>query len=135
MTLYLINLNLMLFAKFGWSGSREEDFQIFQCILLFHNYLPLVEIGPVVLQKIFKICQCILLFLNYLPLEKNGAIHLNKLSFPSPYDALYQVWLKLAQWFWRRKWKCEKFTDRWTDDRRQANKKAHLSFQLRWAKK
>ena len=25
------------------------------------------------------------------------------------------VWLKLAQWFWRRRWKREKFTDRLTD--------------------
>ena len=26
---------------------------------------------------------------------------LNKLEYPSPYDALCQVWLKLIQWFWR----------------------------------
>ena len=42
------------------------------------------------------------LFRNYLPLEKNGALHLNKLESPSPKAALCQVWLKLAQWFWRR---------------------------------
>ena len=42
------------------------------------------------------------LFRNYLPLEKGGALHLNKLESPSPKDALCQVWLKLAQWFWRR---------------------------------
>ena len=41
-------------------------------------------------------------FVNYLPLEKDGAINLNKLESPSPKDALCQVWLKLAQWFWRR---------------------------------
>ena len=29
-------------------------------------------------------------------------LHLNKLESPSPKDALCQVWLKLAQWFWRR---------------------------------
>ena len=29
--------------------------------------------------------------------------HLNKLESPSPKDALCQVWLKLAQWFWRRR--------------------------------
>ena len=28
----------------------------------------------------------------------------------SPKIALFQIWLKLAQWFWRRMWKCEKFT-------------------------
>ena len=27
----------------------------------------------------------------------------------SPKDALCQVWLKLAQWFWRRRWKCKRF--------------------------
>ena len=42
------------------------------------------------------------LFCNYLPLEKDGARHLNKLESPSPKVALWQVWLKLAQWFWRR---------------------------------
>ena len=31
-----------------------------------------------------------------------GALHLNKLETPLPKDALCQVWLKLAQWFWRR---------------------------------
>ena len=29
-------------------------------------------------------------------------LHLNKLESPSPKDALCQVWLKLAKWFWRR---------------------------------
>ena len=43
------------------------------------------------------------LFRNYLPLEKGGALHLNKLEFHSPKDALCQVWLKLAQWFWRKR--------------------------------
>ena len=46
----------------------------------------------------------------YLLLEKVMALHLNKLESPSPKDALYQVWLKLAMWFWRRRQKCEKFT-------------------------
>ena len=43
------------------------------------------------------------LFLNYLPLEKGGTLHLKKLKSPLPKDALCQVWLKLAQWFWRRR--------------------------------
>ena len=118
------NLNLLhpriLCTKFGWnwpSGSGEEDF--------------------------FNFINLFLLFLNYLPLEKGGALYLNKLEFPSPKDTLCQVWLKLAQWFWRRRWKCEKFTDRQTDgqtdgqtdDGRQVIRKAHLSFQLRWANK
>ena len=74
------------------------------------------------------------LFHYYLPLEKDGALHLDKLESPSPKDALWQIWLKLAQWFLRRRWKCEKFTDRRTDDGQQVIRKAHLNFQLRWAK-
>ena len=42
-------------------------------------------------------------FPNYLPLEKGRALLLNKLESPSPKDNLCQVWLKLAQWFWRRR--------------------------------
>ena len=42
-------------------------------------------------------------FCNYLPLEEELALYLNKLESPSPKDDLCQVWLKLAQWFWRRR--------------------------------
>ena len=74
------------------------------------------------------------LFRNYLPLEKCGALHLNKLQSPSPKDALCQVWLQLAQWFWRRRWKCEKFTDGRTDgqmDRQTTDNRG--SEKLTWA--
>ena len=70
----------MLCAKFGgnWpSGSGEVDF--------------------------FKFRQFIFAIHNYFPLEKGGAFHLNKLESPSPKDALCLVWLKLAQWFWSRR--------------------------------
>ena len=84
----------------------------------------------------------VLLFLNYLPLEKDRAHHLNKLESPSPKDVLCQVWLKLAHWFWRRRWKCEKFTTtttttttRTTDIEQILIRKAHLSLWLGWAKK
>jgi hypothetical protein len=36
-------------------------------------------------------------------LEKGYPLHLNKLESPSPKNDLCQVWLKLAQWFWRRR--------------------------------
>ena len=59
--------------------------------------LSVVEIGSVVLEnKIYS------LFRNYLQLEKVGALH-------------FQVWMKLAQGFWRKRLKCEKFTDRWIE--------------------
>ena len=41
----------------------------------------------------------------HLLLEKDVILHLNQLESPSPKDALCQVWLKLAQWFWRRRFK------------------------------
>ena len=42
-------------------------------------------------------------FCYYLPFEKGGALYLNNIESPSPKDALCKVWLKLAQWFWRRR--------------------------------
>ena len=64
----------------------------------------LVEISSVVLEKkIFTFVNVFSLFLNDLTLEKGGALHLKKLESPLPKDALCQVWLKLARWFWRRK--------------------------------
>ena len=50
------------------------------------------------------------LFRNYLPLKKDGVLHFNKLESSSLKDASCQIWLKLAKWFWRRRWKCENFT-------------------------
>ena len=43
------------------------------------------------------------LFRNYLPLEMYLVLHFYKLEFPLPKDALCQVLLKLAQWFWKRR--------------------------------
>ena len=43
---------------------------------------------------------------DYLLYEKWIVLHLNKLESPSSKGALCQVLLKLAQWFWRRRWKC-----------------------------
>ena len=45
----------------------------------------------------------VLLFHSNLPFEKRMTLHLNKLKFFSPKNALCQVWLKLDQWFWRRR--------------------------------
>jgi hypothetical protein len=36
-------------------------------------------------------------------LERDYPLSLNKLESPSPKDDLCQVWLKFAQWFWRRR--------------------------------
>ena len=86
-------------------------------------------------RRVLKFINVFSLFRYYLPLENGGALYLNKLESSLPKDALCQVWLKLAQWFLRRRGKCEKFRDRRThrrtDDGQQAIRKAHLSFQLR----
>jgi hypothetical protein len=42
-----------------------------------------------------------LLFCYYLHLEMGNPRHFNKLGIIPPKDDLCQVWLKLAQWFWR----------------------------------
>ena len=79
------------------------------------------------------------LFRYYLPLEKGKALYLNKLESRLPKDALCKVWLKLAQWFWRRRWKCEQFTTTTTtttttmDNGQILIRKAHFSLRLRWA--
>ena len=125
-------------AQWLW---RREFFK-FNVFSLFRNYLPLEKSRALHLNKLespspedalcqvwlilarwywrrrfLKVVNLFLLFPNYLPFGKGVAIHLNNLESPSPKDALSQVWLKLAQWFWRRRWKCEKFTDGRTDGR------------------
>jgi hypothetical protein len=42
-------------------------------------------------------------FWDYLPFEEDLALYLNNLEFPLPKDDLYPVWLKMACWFWRRR--------------------------------
>ena len=68
------------------------------------------------------------LFRNYLPLKKAWPFILNKFESPSPKNALCQVLLKLARWFWRRRWHCEKFTTTTTTTENGQIKirKAHL---------
>ena len=50
-----------------------------------------------------------------IPLEKGGDLPLNKLEFPSLKMLYAKFWLKLAQWFWRRR-KYEKFATTMTDN-------------------
>ena len=100
-------------------------------------------------RRFLKVVNLFLLIPDYLPFGKGVALHLNKLESPSPKDTLCHVWLKLAQWFWRRRWKCEKFTDRqtdrqtdrwtdrwtdgWTDRRRTTgDQKSSLELKINW---
>ena len=59
------------------------------------------------------------LYCNNIPLEKGMVQYFNKLESPLPKDVLCKVWLKLALWFL---------------NGQQVFRKAHLSFELRWAK-
>jgi hypothetical protein len=43
---------------------------------------------------------CIFVIIS--PFEEDLALYLNNLKFPLSKDDLYQLWLKLACWFWRR---------------------------------
>ena len=112
-------------AQWFW---RREFFNFVNVFLLFRNNLPFEKSGALHLNKVespspkdalwqvwlklvlwfwrrkfLNFVNEFLVYQNNLPLEKGGALHLNKLESPSPKDASCQVWLKLAQWFWRRR--------------------------------
>ena len=53
-------------------------------------------------RRFLKTFSAFLVFRYYLPLQRGNLLHLNKLESPPPKGDLWQVWLKLAQWFWRR---------------------------------
>jgi hypothetical protein len=64
----------------------------------------LIEFGLLVLaKKMFKIFQCIFTLSLLSPLGEGLSLYFNKLESLLPKDDLCQVWLKLAQWFWRRR--------------------------------
>ena len=72
-----------LFVK-SWVSSTKNVL----CQLFWRRFLNFVSV--------------FLLFQNFLPLEKSAVLHLYKIEFPSPKDALCQVWLKLAERLKRR---------------------------------
>ena len=61
----------------------------------------LVEIGQAVLEKIFKFWQCIFAISLLSILEKGRDPTFEQLEYHLSKDALCQVWLRFAQWFWR----------------------------------
>ena len=104
---------MMLCAMFGWnwpSGSGEEDFKYFQ-----YNFT------------------ISLLF----PLGKGRGPSFEQTSFPSTQGCFVPSLVEIGPVVLDKKSKIGKVyrqTDGWTDDEQQAIRKAHLSFQLRWAK-
>ena len=112
-------------AQWFW---RSRCFNFINVFSLFRNYLPLGKDGALQLKKskfplpkdslcqiwlklaqwlwrrrCFNFINVFSLFRNYLPLQKGRVLRVNKPEFPSLKDALCQVWLKLDQWFWRRR--------------------------------
>jgi hypothetical protein len=64
----------------------------------------LIDFGLLVLEKkILKKFQCIFTLSLLSPLGKGLSHSFKKFEYPSPKDNLCQVWLELAQWFWRRR--------------------------------
>jgi hypothetical protein len=63
----------------------------------------LIQFGLLVLEKIFENFQSIFTLSLSFPLDRGYLLSLNKIKSPSLKDNLCQVWLKLAQWFWRRR--------------------------------
>jgi hypothetical protein len=119
-----------LFKVWFWPTGSREDFYKFS--MYFHSFaitspwlgpIPFIwtNLNPFSIPK-DDLCQVWLklaqwfwrkrflkdptLFLHlcdYLQFEEDMALYLNKLEFPLPKDNLYQVWLILASWFWRRR--------------------------------
>ena len=117
------------FIKFrqNWPNGSGEDEFIWIKLNLFTKrcFVPSsVKIGPVGLEKNFLISSMFFRYFVFISSwKRNRVLHFNKLESPSPKDALCQVWLKLAQWFWRRWRNVESLqTDGRTTDNRQSEK-------------
>ena len=119
-----------IWLKLAQRFSTRRFLYFVNVFLLLNNYLPLEKGGTLHLNKLespsprpkinctmfgwnyrsssggaeFLISLNVFsLFRNYLPLKKGGALHLNRLEFLLSKNALCQVWLKLTQWFWRKR--------------------------------
>jgi hypothetical protein len=94
----------------------------------------LIEIGLLVLEKkiLQKKIRVFLLFCVYLHLEIRNPHHFNNLEFLPPKNNLWQIWLKLAQWFWRRSQNVKVYrqTDGQTDRRTTDKGSLELSAQV-----
>ena len=116
---------LMKLAQWFWRRRFFKNINVFS---QFGNYLLLEKGGSLHLNKFESLltkdtlCQVLMKlaqwfwrrrflkninvfsqFGNYFLLEKGGSLHLNKFESPLSKDTLCQVLLKLAQWFWRRR--------------------------------
>jgi hypothetical protein len=119
----------MICTKFDWiwlAGSGEDCFKCKQMQIWFSLLWPSRPTGTMIWTnlnlhyirklsckyELFWLCGswafCMtptpfLHFCNYLPFEEDLALNLNNLEFPLSKHNLCQVWLKLACWFWTRR--------------------------------
>ena len=126
----------MLF--FPLENGRSHSFEQTWIYFTQGYFVPsLVEICPVVLEKkIFKLRQYIFTLWLLSPLGKRHDPSFEKTWIPFTQGWFVPSLLKLFQWFWRRRNKCEKFmrtTTPMTDNGQILIRKAHLSLWLRWA--
>ena len=144
-------------TKFSWnwpSGSGEEDFLTLSTYFCYFVIIfPWKRTGPFIwtnLKPLHPSVHCVmlsrnwlsgsgeedliiswfhafLLFRNYLPLEKGRTLHLHKLES--------RMLCAKFGWNWPSGFWQEVENRKSLQSDRQAIRKAHLSFQLRWAKK
>ena len=78
--MYFYNFVFIFLWKKAWTFNMNKPKSSSPKDAFYHG---LVEIGPVVLEKIFKF-NVYSLFRTYLPLEKDGPLRLYKFEYPSP---------------------------------------------------
>ena len=78
--MYFYNFVFISLWKKAWTFNMNKPKSSSPKDAFYHG---LVEIGPVVLEKIFKF-NVYSLFRTYLPLEKDGPLRLYKFEYPSP---------------------------------------------------
>ena len=93
---FIIAISLSFPLGKGSSSLFEQSWNYFNQGCFFRS---LVDINPMVLEKIFQFWQCIFLFRYHLHFGKEVALYLNNIETTLSKDALCYVWLKLAHWF------------------------------------
>ena len=116
-TLYIYHFNMMISSCFSALWVRidlQHSLLVRKTVLLGGNDKTRGPWATSLTWKINKIHKSINTFDDIITLIKRRrknhyylyenllVLYLKKLESPSPKDALCQVWLKLAQWFWRR---------------------------------
>ena len=101
MVLHWTNLNPLLpkmhCGRFGWHWPGGFD-----------------NLVKIVLEKNISKFIMYITYLWLSPLVQGRGPSFEETWIPFTKDVLCQVWLKLILWFWRREWKCEKFTTKTT---------------------